>query len=1011
LVGRQRLFLIIFIASIITLLLVFFTKGILATVLIAVIIFILLIITKNIWLPDTYGKAMVRRYSLYIIFTITTFFTLGNHILQLFQEKLLNTIIREFPVLNENLNFVGQNSIVVFIFVLVGIFIVNYFMRDTTTIGQHVNPIEVEFPEKEYKQRLKLFCNVLYDDLNKTDRETNWSSDQFIPLDAEVEIKTNNKKKRRISDLLTAIKSNKRSKVFLIIGDPGAGKSVSLRKLAKDLLKEVNKSGKIPIYVNLKEWEFQGEWSEENPPNSKQLYDFVINNLKDRLDVFANEFIDLYFKKMFDSGRLFIILDSFDEIPSVLDVDESSWLINQLSSSIYQFLSGAHESRGILSSRIFRKPTQNFQAQCVLEVRQLSELKVKEVFKRSLFYNEKISDSLFKERQELVPIAKNPFIAALILNYAKENENTLPMNQSELYANYLNSRLRSACNRIQKKGLTSEKILSVATEIAYKMFSSSSGLEISVEQLNEHYKDLPIDDILEVLTYCRIGRIGTTTEKRFSFVHRRFNEYFVAKKMLENNDIPIESIPTDSRFRDALVLYCEVAPEVTAKRIADYCWLEIKRVSSQNITFTDPQYLRAIHCIRFLKDAFRSRTQCVSEFQDGLAEYILNLIKESENIIAIKQSIEVVGLLKVNDVDNIILKAFQIENEWLNETALKSCRYLPSLTVDLEHKILTFLFRMNPFKFFKRRKEILFSLSFSDGFSQIKRYCSLRIIDIYLLIFSLILQTVIHPLILFFIFVFYLASISINYLTYEMLGTLHKITKVEKKRVDNLRRVRIKIMSMLSNLFTLRLLCSSMMLFAFFLSILKDKESVLSNTISVYFLELFSVDYLIPYIIGLVVVTMMPWVELVFYVRKLKLKDIKLKFLLVILIILLIQSLVAYLFSKVIPKVVLEVMLSTTGIILILFSIIRTCIYYISYRFDKKIIKNSSSVDIISREEISDILLKMKTNSGKAAYIRILEEKKIKFNGEWKNVEILMSTNNGPYTQLAKIEEKMLGLE
>jgi predicted NACHT family NTPase len=40
----------------------------------------------------------------------------------------------------------------------------------------------------------------------------------------------------------------------LILGDPGAGKSTSLRKLAKELLKELPATRRIPIYVNLKEW-------------------------------------------------------------------------------------------------------------------------------------------------------------------------------------------------------------------------------------------------------------------------------------------------------------------------------------------------------------------------------------------------------------------------------------------------------------------------------------------------------------------------------------------------------------------------------------------------------------------------------------------------------------------------------------------------------------------------------------------------------------------------------------
>ena len=82
-----------------------------------------------------------------------------------------------------------------------------------------------------------------------------------------------------------------------------------------------------------------------------------------------NYFLDTYFKRMFKHGRLFIVLDSFDEIPAVLDTLEGSELIDQLSDVIYRFLAGVHQSRGILSSRIFRQPTDKFQTKTKLEIR------------------------------------------------------------------------------------------------------------------------------------------------------------------------------------------------------------------------------------------------------------------------------------------------------------------------------------------------------------------------------------------------------------------------------------------------------------------------------------------------------------------------------------------------------------------------------------------------------------------------------------------------------------------
>jgi len=40
-----------------------------------------------------------------------------------------------------------------------------------------------------------------------------------------------------------------------VLGEPGYGKSTALRKLANMLLAEVYKTNKIPIYINLKDWQ------------------------------------------------------------------------------------------------------------------------------------------------------------------------------------------------------------------------------------------------------------------------------------------------------------------------------------------------------------------------------------------------------------------------------------------------------------------------------------------------------------------------------------------------------------------------------------------------------------------------------------------------------------------------------------------------------------------------------------------------------------------------------------
>jgi hypothetical protein len=64
------------------------------------------------------------------------------------------------------------------------------------------------------------------------------------------------------------------------------------------------------------------------------------------------DFCDLYLKKLLEAGRLFIIFDSFDETPVLLDRDETSDVIRLFSAKIEEFMIGPHMSRCVIASRL-----------------------------------------------------------------------------------------------------------------------------------------------------------------------------------------------------------------------------------------------------------------------------------------------------------------------------------------------------------------------------------------------------------------------------------------------------------------------------------------------------------------------------------------------------------------------------------------------------------------------------------------------------------------------------------
>lgn len=990
--SKTKLFLIVFCFSLLAILLSLWIGGFWATSIVIVpAIVSILQVTKGIWTPEGGGKSKIGMASLGVALIVIGL----NEKWRPFIDSLLEPLYDDFPSLKDKLP-ASAPSITVLVFLVIVILIVNYFARDTTAMKEHRTPLEKEFPEKDYKIRLKSFTSVLQGDLDKIDRETNWSAENFVPLDAEVEVQSGSKRLKKVTDLLTAIRSDRRSQVFLILGDPGSGKSVALRKLCRDLLEEVDATGKVPLYVNLREWEPVEAWTEEEPPTVEELYNFVLNNIKARGDVFTDDFLKKYFKKMFEDGRLFLVLDSFDEIPAVLDVSENSWLIDKLSDVIHRFLAGGHESRGVLASRIFRRPTDKFAAKTILEIRPFTELKIVATLKKSLFYDEALVKHLFTERQELIPIARNPFTAALISSYAKDHDNTLPYTQAQLYSSYIFQRLEACKEKIQQKNLTNEKLIACAIDIADLMFTTETlGLEASIKDLKARLPAYPVEDVINILKYARLGRLGAGDEQRFSFVHRRFNEYFVVQRLRERPEkVPRDSIPTDSRWRDALVLYCEVAEESIATQIAEYCWSEIKQVSDRDLDMSDPQYLRSVHCLRFLKEAFRKRLNCIDSFRSGLATFINHQITNHSNLLSPKLAVEAVGLLKTQDIESSLTKALNIDNHWIDETALRSCSYLSHLSKDLSIKLMLSIENINPFTFFKRRKELLFSLKLSNVFSHLRKFCLWRLVDFYAVNLGFLLSCMVSPKLIPAVFVLFILYRYVN----VDLATATEWTKVKLP----LNRLLVAIFSLVFPMGLILLYIQP--------SIKPDlptPHDYSSGMFYDYSSGMFSVVFFVLFF---------PWYQIYFYSPSL-LRFIRQKGKKSLLSpgwTLLGPLLMVLLGIFVMPKLnerVMNTIGSILGTIAGSLGIILFSVFITSTVRDIQKLSKYKHYTRITRALISEQFYSFETKMGRLYYTRSLWNERIKPEGTWPKGGLPNCENDEASTLLAQLEEKWLGLD
>lgn len=427
--------------------------------------------------------------------------------------------------------------------------------------------------KKKYIQKKRQFCGVLDADLAYIDKAENWNDQYFTDLEAEVEAEggyytsTLNKilkRKvlgiRRVSSLIKAIDTST-ERAILLVGEPGSGKSVALRHLAKRLAERGKRSkdpkSPIPLYINLRELEVTNGLE----VNADLIKNFVLDNIR-RGDSDTSSYVKDNWSKNKDEGIWFFLFDSFDEIPAVLHSASESENVKQYSRAIRQFLDGMGDCRGVLASREYKGPN-------TIPWQKFRILKLDEKRQRNLVRNSFLSD----ERIEIVlqhlatnksKLGNNPLFLTLLCRYVKD-EGSQPKNDHQLLERHIERlTLRDTEYIFRKYGLTPYN-LTAGAKILAVAFAESSELSLA-PKLDEIYavtKDKIADfDYLErlisALVDVKIGRNDVASsrpgDRRFAFSHRRYQETLFANYLCENpQHIHPAELLNDKRWREYTV--------------------------------------------------------------------------------------------------------------------------------------------------------------------------------------------------------------------------------------------------------------------------------------------------------------------------------------------------------------------------------------------------------------------------------------------------------------------------
>lgn len=577
---------------------------------------------------------------------------------------------------------------------------------------------------RDFRAGLARYIEALTKELDRYDRTVNWSDRDFTPLEAEIEADELSTTTQRVTrDLVGAIRKDGHSAVFVVLGDPGSGKSVSLRRLVRGLCAQAKASGVVPIYVNLREFPVGPE------PTTASLVQFMKDMAFRQTGRDGRAFLDNWYEAFRVSGRLFFVIDSFDELPSILDCDEHSAVHQRVSTTFDRLFTQEFQGcRSVLASRHFRAPSDVRGTR--LLVRPFTERQIRRAMRTWLLGQgidaQRYVRRLFLERPSLVPAIRNPFTAELIADYAMSaNGDTLPSSLFAVFDQYLLRRLEKDQPEFARLGVLPSQVRAAAGLIAYAMYEKADvGLETTVDAAVDVL--LPrygarARPLVQALQYARLVRIGGQ-QSTFSFVHRRFAEFFVVDAIRDGDDnLALESIPADSRWRDCLVMYCGIADLPVRVSVSTYCWTIVQRVEqtlSEGRLGADAR--PGIHCMRFLADGFRNTPDSLAPFTNELGPFVVRLLQNPQVLVA-KLGAELIPLLDRNFQQQAVHSAFAGVSPWVRDTAFGACRHLAHLD-DTSLSAIQGHFRSLPFRqLLANLSDFDFGLSLSDAFRPIRR--------------------------------------------------------------------------------------------------------------------------------------------------------------------------------------------------------------------------------------------------------------------------------------------------
>jgi hypothetical protein len=477
--------------------------------------------------------------------------------------------------------------------------------------------------------------------------------------------------------------------------------------------------------------------------DSSLIRQFILDQVKRFGSPEIARFLDQYFDQGMREGWWLFLFDSFDEIPDVLGSEDLSDTIDRYSQAIFGFATDFNGCRTLLATRYFRRPKDSSQPK--FRILPLSDKQRNQLIGRAGLSPEgadRLYSGIAAAGPSLRSICENPMYLGLLIEYVREGADA-PNNAHELFARFVDKQLDSRRDLLSRFHTDAETLRSFAEVAAFHIVAQSSlGLnpkrEALLHAVGETCTDWesadPLLDLLEELRFAR-GESDTDDRalRRFTFSHRRFQEYFATCYVLRDRESVTENeLLFDARWREtAAVLLGNSAGQrfvpilaLSQQLLADsvcaitkngqYQALETANGSDQVQAIPDffawpPS---SLHVLSILQDGFADDP---SRLPPAVRSEIASIVRSAFRRGRLEDrriALEVSGTVRDDELTSLLRSAISFGSRVLDDIAFRQMRNLKSVPDDVSLWIrLTLLHRAARGELLRDRRTILAFLS------------------------------------------------------------------------------------------------------------------------------------------------------------------------------------------------------------------------------------------------------------------------------------------------------------